>query len=263
MESNFFYKKPSNISEYNLIFTGTVAEKKQSVAEAFEFAGAYYSSIDGISHEELDLSELFSCFAFRIASFIINFSGNKKYALSKENGLPKSFYDKCLKAARTAGEMADVPNNDILIISMKQMMHILRSAGIAKIENGKAFMEPYLMSGQTFYFLILHAFWNTVKWRDIFPSDTEAADFLMRDRTILADIMLRRGGRMEINDLANEFFDMTGFAAVNDIHAVSFIDFYMFFWLKNFGIINYHHPGGEIFIELTGTGEKLLSYVRK
>ncbi|MCL2026764.1 MAG: hypothetical protein FWG92_08175, partial [Leptospirales bacterium] len=201
--------------------------------------------------------------AFRLADFMINFSGSKKYALSKENGLSESFYRKCLEAARNAGEAADVSNDGILIISMKQMMHILRSAGIAKIENGKAFMEQRLMSGQALYFLILDAFWNTVKWQDIFPSDVEAADSLMRDRAVMTDIMLRREGKMEINDLTNEFFDMTGFAAVNDIHAISFIDFYMFFWLKNFNIINYHNMGEKIFVEITDIGKKLLFYMNK
>ena len=264
LESDFFYKKPSNTcSKHNLIFAGSAVRKKQAAAEAFESVNAYYASINGIHYEELSSPELFSCLAFRIADFMINFSGGKKYALSKENGLPESFYRKCLEAARASGKMTDVPNDAILTISMKQMMHILRSAGIANIENGKAFMEPCFMNGQTLYFLILDAFWNTVKWRDIFPSDAEAADFLMRDRSIMTDIMLRRGNKTEINDLTNEFFDMTGFASVNDIRAVSFIDFYMFFWLKNFSIINYYDTGDKIFVELTGIGKKLLSYMNK
>ena len=264
MGPDFFYKKPSNASsKHNLIFAGVAIEKKRIAAGAFESVNAYYKSIAGISHGELDSSSLFSCFALRVADFMINFSGGKKYALSPKNGLPESFYRKCLEAARNAGEMVDVPDDSILIISMKQMMHILRSAGIAKIENGKAFMEPCLINGQARYFLILDAFWNMVKWRDIFPSDIEAADSLMRDRTIMTDIMLRRGNKIEINDLTNEFFDMTGFAAMNDIYAVSFIDFYMFFWLKNFNIINYYNAGGKIFIEVTGIGKKLLSYVNK
>jgi hypothetical protein len=257
LKTDFFYKSPVLFPSLNP--SGGTAVKIKKTSGIFESVSAYYSFVK-IIPPDAGSQELLSCFAMKLAGFIINFFGDKKYALSKENSLPESFYRKCLTAAKNEEAIAAIDDN--LLISMKQMMHMLRAAGIARIKNGKTFMEYSGGVSASLYFQILDAFWNKLNWPNIFPSDPEAAGNLMNDRMIMIDIMAHNG-RMDINTLANEFFDLTGFAAPNDIHAISFIDFYMLFWLKNFDIINYYDIDGKISVELTAAGKKLSPFANK
>ena len=110
------------------------------------------------------------------------------------------------------------------------------------------------------FYRLFNAFWNLVRWEDIFPSDPESARELKITRNILKDLVLRHYGAVSLNDIANEFFDMTGFSTPNDLLVISFLDFYFFTWLRHFGMIRYSN-GTEIApvrITVTDTGRTFL-----
>ncbi len=218
---------------------------------AFDQVSSYYNAL-----AETDVpADAVQCRAEKLGRCILQFLGNRKYAL-KDGALPQSFYRRCLKNMKDFDVWAD--DDQILLISLKQMMHILRASGIVKMEESRTWAES-VPEGASFYDELFGAFWNCVKWEDIFPEDPEAAGILQRDKMILMDILMHKNSSCEITSVSNEFFDLTGFALKNDIKAVSFLDFYMFSWLERFNIIKYTEAAGSIFIEMTSAGRNLFS----
>ena len=56
------------------------------------------------------------------------------------------------------------------------------------------------------------------------------------------------------------FFDMTDIAERNDYFMISFLDFYLIAWLKNFGIIEYSNSKNSdiIYISIQDYGKDIL-----
>lgn len=256
MKTNYFILSPVKCSAASASLAASANKKQNS---QFERINSYYSSFKAIG----GLNEIIGssyCFATRLAEALLRFLGNRKHNL-RDNALPDSFYHRCLKTLRADGACRYPESDGILLIAIKQTMHILRAAGVVKMETNKTFAVPINTEESSFYYMLFDAFWNRVEWEDIFPQDPEAAAALQSDKIILMDILYNQKGRVDINTLANEFFDLTGFAEKNDIMAVSFLDFYLLFWLKNFNIINYYDIDGGIFLELTASGKRLISFI--
>lgn len=218
---------------------------------AFDQVSSFYNALAGTEIS----GEAVQCRAEKLGRFILQFFGSRKYAL-KEGALSADFYRRCLRNIREFDVWAD--DDNVLLISLKQMMHILRASGIVKMEGNRTWAGD-VPEDASFYDVLFRAFWNTVKWEDIFPEDPEAAGILQRDKMILMDILLHKNSPCEITSLSNEFFDLTGFASKNDIKAVSFLDFYLFSWLERFNIIKYSDDEGSIFIVMTPAGRSLFS----
>lgn len=262
MKTKYF---TSHFSASNLVFmqmSGSTAENKNPRNDSsFDLANGYYSSFHSLSKAK-EQSEMLSCFASKLAAFILGFLGKRKHVL-KNNALPDSFYRRCLKQFLQYNPAFCKESNGTMLVALKQMMHILRAAGIVQMESGKTFACDINTETISFYYMLFDAFWNRVEWQDIFPADEEAAAALQADKSMLTDILYRQKGPVDINYLANEFFDLTGFANQGDIEAIGFLDFYLFFWLKNFNIINYSDTDAGITVELTGAGKKIISAMRR
>lgn len=257
LKTNRLNKRVTPLSDFSLKSGSLVVREKNIQSGNFDAINVYYESLNKININQNEAD--FSCDAIKLARFIIKCLGSKKRRLTKDGSLPDSFYVKCADSFKEHGIINQ--NKNIILITMKQMMHLLRFAGIAKIENGCTFAADYDINDRALYCKILNAFWNGVNWADIFPSAPNAAIELHKDKMILIDILFHYNSRVEITALANDFFELTGFASKNDIHAISFIDFYLLFWLKNFHIINYYDANNKIFVNLTSTGKKLLALI--
>ena len=237
-----------------------VVKKNGIPADSFRTVNSYYRSLGEIDLTGTKSPGLSSCFALRLARMLMEMIEEKNVSVTKDSSLPVTFYKQCLLTGQQSGLLDELGNDEeLMIISLKQMAHILRRAGILVVKKGRAAVDDPEVSDRSLYFMILDSFWNMVSWEDIFPSNTEAASALFEDRMIIRDLLLRYGTRVEINRLANEFFELTGFAGRNDLVSISFLDFYLFFWLRNFHIINYYDVRNTISIELTQVGQKLLS----
>jgi hypothetical protein len=235
-------------------------ETNDKPKKSFEVINSYYKSMGEIDFSGPWSFELSSCVALRISRLILDTICEKEYKLSDNGGLSSGFYDDCLEKTIDSGLMESLDgDNDLVTISLKQAMHILRAAGLVRERDGIAVADDPGIQDRSLYCLILDSFWNAVRWEDIFPSNTDAAVILHDDRMIIRDLLLRYDERVDVNIIANEFFELTGFASSNDIYSISFLDFYLFFWLRNFSIIRYYDSRTAISIELTRIGKRLLS----
>jgi hypothetical protein len=210
-----------------------------STSTAFlESINRYYDYLD-YSEENSANPNMNQCFAVRLAFFLIDAISNKKFMLDSQGCFRKNFYHYILEKASASELAEEIGDTDLMIIYIKQCLRILKASGILRQVKTCADINQATVSNKTIYSKLFNAFWNDVPWEDIFPSDTESARELKISKNILKDLILRHYGRISLQSVTNEFFDMTGFSAQNDLLKISFLDFYFFTWLKHFGMIRY------------------------
>ncbi len=223
----------------------TVTDISRFVAEGA--AAAYSLSID--------------CFASDLARFLMEQIAEKPVKVT-EGSLPDSFYQASLDLADKEGFTKRTDGDrDILCINMKQMINIMREAELLENRDGKTHAVKADISDNALYFRLLNSFWNFVPWENIFPSDEEAARTLYQERFMLRDMLLRQNDFVAVDDFTNDFFEMTGFADRNDLVLISFIDFYLYSWLKHFNMLRYKKSKGRapVAFILTEEGRRLLA----
>jgi hypothetical protein len=207
--------------------------------------------------------DIHGCFAVRLAFFLIDVVSAKKNRLTAQGHFRKNFYRDCMKQAAESGLADEIKDDGLLIIYIKQCLHLLTVSGILRRKGTAAVLDRSAISRGTLFHRLFNAFWDLARWEDIFPSDTESARELKISRHILKDMVLRHHGAVSLNRVANDFFDMTGFSAPNDLLSISFLDFYFFTWLRHFGMIRYSN-GPEyapVRITVTNAGRMYLSSI--
>ena len=227
-----------------------------------ELINNYYSVISD-SGEETAWSGVGSCFAVRLALFLVDDLSKTKYRLTRKGNFGKEFYRHCIEEARGAGLLSEIDDDELFLIYLKQSLHLLTACGILRRDNF-AHIEASPISGTNLYYRLLKAFWNDIRWEDIFPSDPDSARELKINKSILKDLLLRHRRSIPLETVANEFFDMTGFGSRNDLFLISFLDFYFFTWLKHFNLIEYSKESGyaPVAITVTETGRKIFNSIQ-
>jgi hypothetical protein len=243
---NIFYPKIS----FNQ--TSTVAESatgKDVITECYNY----------LAHvNDEPAATRISCRALQLAKEIINAIQAETFSY-RTGILPDNFYS---NLAIKIIESSEETDREVIIIHLKQTVIILKNAGIIISEKGKAKISAKPGSDEVLYNVMFNSFWNITPWENIFPSNEESARELHRNRNIFKDLLLK-SGKSSISKTANEFFDLTGFAACNDMFHISFIDFYLITWLSHFGIIRLYseNPNSPVFTELTEKGNLLLNSI--
>jgi hypothetical protein len=255
-------------SEYSIIPSGTgttclqnfeIPSDMLSSKVSLESISRYYGFLGNEEDNTSDV-DINSCFATRLAFFLIETISKSDGILTKSGSFGKNFYNYCIESA-TAAEMAEeIGDPELLMIYIKQCLHLLKASGIVGQSGSRATVDTAATSHRTVYFRLFNAYWNRCRWEDIFPSDTVSARALNESRNILKDLLVRHEGAVRMDSVANEFFDMTGFCNKNNLFMISFLDFYFFTWLKHFGMIRYTagHETTPVRISVTGTGKKIL-----
>jgi hypothetical protein len=212
------------------------------------------------SHSRLSSLCDTGCFAVRLAEFIIETIGGNIFPVNDEGRFHDGFYRFIMKSIKTAPLAAEIEDRDLLLIYIKQSVAILRKARIIQNEDGVARIGERPVSGFAMYARLFTAFWNDLEWEEIFSSDTSLAMDLKRNRYILMDLTLSHSGPVNLETLANDFFDFTGFSRLGDLFSISFLDFYFYTWLRHFGIVEYSAPRDDapVSITVTDRGRKLL-----
>jgi hypothetical protein len=138
------------------------------------------------------------------------------------------------------------------------MMNILKKGQLVLIQDGEVDVSDDSLTG--IYFRLLDAFWNRVDWKDIFPSDPESAEELWHNRFILRDLLTRQLESGNLVEIANEFFEITGFASRGDVFQISFLDFYLITWLRHFNILSMNEDSGDdaVYLSCTDFGQRIL-----
>jgi hypothetical protein len=204
----------------------------------FESINRYYGYLD-YSEDNNTNPDMNQCFAVRLAFFLIDAISYKKFMLDRQGCFRKNFYHYIIEKASTSGLAEEIDDTELLIIYIKQCLHMLKASGILRQVKACADIDRAAISSKTIYYKLFNAFWNDLPWEDIFPSDTESARELKICKNILKDLVLRHHGFISLQSVTNEFFEMTGFSAPNDLLKISFLDFYFFTWLMHFGMIRY------------------------
>lgn len=236
-------------------------EKRIDGPDIYKAVATYYKSLEESSHRYA-ASEMGNCFAVQLARHVLDSLADHPSPVKADARLSEDFYESVADKIKKISLFDEINNDeDILLIHLKQMVSLLKSSGIISVKNRKVSRIEDDISTRSLYFLLINSFWNRVSWEDIFPSNDEAARALHADRTIMRDLLLRQKKRVFIHKLANEFFEMTGFAAENDLMSISFLDFYLFSWLKHFNVIRYIESSSSyaVSIELTDMGSRLLA----
>jgi hypothetical protein len=228
----------------------------------FESINRYYGYL-GLPEEHDTNFDMNRCFAVRLAYFLIDAISNNNFSLDKQGRFRKNFYRYCLEKAPGSTLAEEIDDTELLIIYIKQCLQLLKACGILRQEKTCAEIDQAAVSSRTIYHRLFNAFWNDVRWEDIFPSDTESARELKISKNILKDLILRHHGFVSLQSVTNEFFDMTGFSEQNNLLKISFLDFYFFSWLKHFGMIRYFNEPeyAPVRIAVTDKGRIFLSSI--
>jgi len=180
-------------------------------------------------------------FVMKLAQFIIERVRADNHKLDSNNRFHDDFYREC------AGDLLDKDfarpiDDELLLIYVKQLVIIMRESGLLENDMGVASIR---MPGSVpeYFKILFNGFWNKCKWADIFPSAPDAAAEIQATRTIFIDLLCNSGNEVAVEKLANDFFEMTGFADINNAFLISFLDFYLVTWLNHFGLVSYRFSG--------------------
>jgi len=237
-----------------MVIESPVTQKSPS----FETINNYYRILRNKSSlsQRLDYAQ---CFAVRLADLVLSMVEKGTFALTKGNRFRNNFFSACVKNIKRTSLYQEVNDDELIVIYVKQLIHVLRLCGLIENLDGIAHVNRVYSSEEDLFNKIFNAFWNDSDWADIFPSSPDAARELKRNRTILTDVMLRSDSGTKLEAIANEFFELTAFSTRNNLFMISFLDFYFFTWLKHFGLIMYtdNANNNSIYIKVTGNGRRL------
>ena len=228
--------------------------------DSFKAATNYYHTLS-FAEKDYSNSEMFDCPALRLCRFLLAEIRSECPMQGRDCYLSESFYLKCARRIRETDLSKDMPDWDTLLIHLKQMANILQAGSVLHVRNGMITVRDGAESGTDLYHLLLTTLWDRVPWEHIFPSDPLAARNMQRNRSVMRDILLGWHHCVPVESVANEFFCRTGLSVKNDLFHISFLDFYLFSWLRNFDIIKYlpSVESAPVAIEITERGRKILS----
>lgn len=219
----------------------------------------YLSDSDSPVFSGKDIS---ASFAVKLAKIIIEHISSSKCIVGKHGFFTVEFYDKIMIKSIKSPIYTEIEDPEIFTIYVKQTVALLKKTGIIRFE-GKYAVTSGNISDARLFTALFNSLWNDIEWETIFPSDANAAIELRRNRLILKDLILKQKKAVELDHVANEFFDLTGFSEKNDLLMISFMDFYIFAWLKNFGLVRYIEKSSTspVYIEVTDLGQRVLKHL--
>ena len=236
-------------------------ERTSACAHSLRAVYDYYNCLSESNNSFVEF-DCVSCFALDLALFAVDIIKRNDFKIRKDGSLPESYYRFCMDEIYNTDLYDKVSDIELLELYVRQIIHILRAGKVIVSSKGFARIGKVVSSSRSFYMKIFSSFWNDVKWENIFPSSIESARILKENKIILKDLLINKMGLFELDVIANEFFELTGFAVKGDLWQISFLDFYFFTWLEHFGLIRYHSSCARISpvsIELTVSGKKILS----
>ena len=218
----FFRKKSQNDSGENCF----------SVLTTFNSVYNYYSALQ--NNEVFKSMKIKDCYSLTLAKAVIDKLSSEKIPAGKDNSLPESFYNDLTESLLTENS-----DRELILIYLKQMTNIMKRGGLILFQNRLAVAADPAMEKESLFLRLLESFWNKTDWSEIFPSSPESAHKLHEKRNIFAELVQSFYTEVSIEDISNDFFEMTDLCEQNDYFMISFLDFYLITWFKHFGIIDY------------------------
>lgn len=206
-------------------------------------------------------AEVRNCTAIKLSTIILDCI--KDININPQNGMPGSekFYHRCLESIERNDEQYPADDIESVIILLEQMYSILKGSGIICVSEKSIKKQLPCNSSGRRYLKLFDAFWNKIKWNELFLSMPDTAARLQKNRKSIPRILIKRQGAFRLDEAANEMIKIADAGRENDIFLISFIDFYLFTWLSHFGIVEYlpGHDHEPVMIRLSGHGRQFLS----
>ncbi len=223
------------------------------------FVRAFARFDDAVSGRGLE-----TCFAVRLCRFVAAVIDKGGARVVRGGSLDQGFYDGCVSAIADTDLFQESGDPELLEIFIKQCVIMMKAAGMIETAGASAFINPEY-TGENVFPALFASFWGKVRWEDIFPSSPAAARELRHNRHILVDLIMRQGGRFDLDAIAGEFFDLTGFGTRDDVFLISFIDFYLFTWFRHFGLVEYaeSRDGDAVRIHTTEQGKTFFGHLQR
>ena len=197
------------------------------------------------------------CTAFKLSAILIEMSSKQFTNIASGE---EEFLQRCINCIEDAGILRHIEDIELLIIYIQQMQAIVKESGIADLPDNSTNALKTQNSYSRQYIKLFSAFWNKVKWDDIFLSMPEFAARLQAAKEAMIGIILKMKGQFRLDSAANKFLKTTGLGKESDLYLISFLDFYFFTWLSHFGLINYLDGNDDepVMIEVTEYGRIFL-----
>ncbi len=229
--------------------------RKTGLSGRFETINRFYSSLEG--DDTIHQMNIKDCYALKLADAIKERILSGDVTTDKDGSFGNRFYSELALSIEPDDVQRD---EDLTVIYLKQMMNIMKSCGLVKIEKRKASLSDAGLSRDRLYFKLLKSFWNETDWAEIFPSSPEAAAKLFANREVFTGFLEEFYTKVSVEDLSNDFFEMTEIAEANDFFMISFLDFYLITWLRHFGIIDYNTSSNSevVHIMLNDYGREII-----
>jgi hypothetical protein len=207
-------------------------EFSNSALDVFNSIYKFHSSL--YNNELFNFMTIKDCHALTLANAIINKLSSENISTDKENSFPESFYNEIAETLINEDE-----DNTICIINLKQTSNIMKKSKIILVKDNIAAISENFQNRERLYCRLLESFWNGTEWSEIFPSSPKDASKLHEQRDIFATLLLGFYTEVSVEDLSNDFFEITGISKKNNLFMILFVDFYLITWLSYFGIIDY------------------------
>ena len=198
------------------------------------------------------------CFALQLAEVITEKITTERIIVNRDKSFSSIFYNQLASSLNTTAPANDT---EILVIYLKQMVNIMRSAGLISDRDGQAFITEIFSGNEKLYPVLLRSFWNECDWRVIFPSSPESAEKIHDNRDAFLELLLGTLSEVSVEEICSDFFNTTGICDVNDYFMISFVDFYLLTWLRHFGIIEYNAREDHdiVLVSVSDYGRKVLN----
>ena len=244
----------------NYFLRDTVKPVKKSGGNStlnyFDSINRFYSSLHNTdSTFSIPVND---CFALQLAEVITEKITTERIIINRDRSFSTAFYNQLADSMKTKSQVDD---SELLVIYLKQMVNIMRSADLIADRDGQAFITEIFSGKDVLYPVLLRAFWNECDWRIIFPSSPEAAEKIYDNRDAFLAMLKATLTEVSVEELAADFFSATGISETNDYFTISFVDFYLLTWLKHFGIIEYSVKGDHdiVLVTVNDYGRKILN----
>jgi hypothetical protein len=236
-------------------------EGKTAPSRLFRLMSGVVTGTDNV----LDFNCVRSSAAMHIFTAVIDNIQKLPQSLDRGNCFSDAFYASCVRDLASCGALKSIEDADVLIIYLKQAAIILKNTPLFSVSNGIARVNSDGISLEELYLEVFSAFWNRVRWDEIFCSNPGASRELMKTKHILVDMMLNAPSGVTVDTIANDFFRDTGFGVEGDLYMISFLDFYFFAWMELFGIVRYARKRNHdaVSISITEHGRRFLQFLQK
>ena len=231
-------------------------EFNNSALNVFNSIYKFHSSL--YNNELYNFMNIKECHALTLANAIIDKLLSENISADKENSLPESFYNEI--AETLINENND---KDICIINLKQTANIMKSGKIILFKDNIASIPESFKNRERLYCRMLESFWNETRWSEIFSSSPKDGAKLHETRDVFAELLIGFYAEVSVEDLSNDFFEMTGIWKKNNYLMISFLDFYLLTWLNYFGIIDYAEKKNTslVYISIEDYGRDILKRI--